>query len=85
MTVGAMLGVVASLSLFDYARKTAEDRVSAEFAVQAESRARNLQEVLSRYEGTIEGFAATFPYQRLDAAEFRNYAKSVFFRSKSEG
>jgi PAS domain S-box-containing protein len=76
-----MLGIVASLSLFDDARNSAEDRVSAEFTIQAESRARDLQEVMSRYEGTIEGFAATFPYQRLDAAQFRSYAKSVFLAS----
>ena len=79
--LAAMLGVIASLSLFDHARKTAEGRVSAEFTVQAQHRARDLQEVLSRYEGTIEGFAATFPYQRLDAAQFRSYAKSVFLAS----
>jgi PAS domain S-box-containing protein len=79
--LAVMLGIVASLSLFDYARKTADDRVSAEFTVQAQSRARDLQEVLSRYEGTIEGFAATFPYQRLDAGQFRSYAKSVFLAS----
>src|SRR4029077_451859 len=79
--LAAMLGIVASLSLFDHARKAAEDRVSAEFTVQAQSRARDLQEVLSHYEGTIEGFAATFPYQHLDAAQFRSYAKSVFLAS----
>ena len=79
--VAATLGIIASLSLFDHARKTAEDRVSAEFSVQAESRARDLQEVLSRYEGTVEGFAAAFPYQHIDAAQFRAYAKSVFLAS----
>jgi PAS domain S-box-containing protein len=76
-----MLGIVGSLALFDHARRTAYDRVSTEFSFQAESRARNLQEVLSRYEGTIEGFAAAFPYERLDAEKFRAYAKSVFLAS----
>jgi len=77
----ASLGIIASLSLFDHARKTAQDRVSAEFSVQAESRARELQEVLSRYEGTIEGFAAAFPYQHINSEQFRAYAKSVFLAS----
>jgi PAS domain S-box-containing protein len=75
------LGIVASLSLFDHARKSAEDRVAAEFSAQAETRARDLQEVLSRYEGTIEGFAAAFPYQRVDGEQFRAFAKSVFLAS----
>ena len=79
--VAASLGIIASLSLFDHARKTAAERVSAEFSVQAETRARDLQEVLSRYEGTVEGFAAAFPYQHIDAAQFRAYAKSVFLAS----
>jgi PAS domain S-box-containing protein len=77
----ASLGIIASLVLFDHARKVAADRVAAEFSVQAESRARNLQEVLSRYEGTIEGFAAAFPYQHIDPEQFRAYAKNVFLAS----
>jgi PAS domain S-box-containing protein len=79
--LAASLGVIASLSLFDHARKTAEERAAVEFSVQAETRARDLQEVLSRYEGTIEGFAAAFPYQHIDAEGFRSYAKSVFLAS----
>jgi PAS domain S-box-containing protein len=79
--LAAILGTVASLLAFDHAHKVAEDRVSAEFSVQAESRARDLQEVLSRYEGTIEGFAAAFPYQHIDAEQFRAYAKNVFLAS----
>ena len=77
----AALGIVASISLFDHARNTAQDRVSAEFSAQAEGRARDLQEVLSRYEGTIEGFAAALPYQNLTAEQFRTYAKNVFLAS----
>jgi PAS domain S-box-containing protein len=76
----ACLGILASLSVFEHARKTAHDRVSTELSVQAETRARDLQEVLSRYEGTIAGFAAAFP-QRVDAQQFRAYAKSVFLAS----
>jgi PAS domain S-box-containing protein len=79
--LAASLGIVASLLLFDHARKTAEDRASADFALQVETRARNLQEVLSRYEGTIEGFAAAFPYQHIDADRFRAYAKNIFLAS----
>ncbi|HTW52186.1 MAG TPA: ATP-binding protein [Stellaceae bacterium] len=79
--LAAGLGILASITLFDHARKTAQDRVSTEFSVQAETRARDLQEVLSRYEGTIEGFAAALPYQGLDAEQFRAYAKSVFLAS----
>ena len=75
------LGIIASLSLFDHARKIADERVSAEFATQAENRAHNLQDVLGRYEGTIEGFAAAFPYQNIDAAQFHSYAKTVFLAS----
>ncbi len=77
----AAFGIVASVMLFNHARSIAEERASAEFSVQAEARARDLQEVLSRYEGTIEGFAAALPYQGLDAQTFRAYAKSVFLAS----
>ena len=52
------------------------------FPLRRESRARDLQEVLSRYEGTIEGFAAAFPYQRIDPEQFRTYAKNVFPRQQ---
>jgi len=79
----AGIGIIASLSLFDHARNTARDRLSAEFSVQAETRARDLQEVLSRYEGMVQGFTAAFPYQQLDAARFRDYAKSVFLASSA--
>jgi CHASE1-domain containing sensor protein len=79
--LAAIFGIIASLSFFDHARKAAQDRMSVEFSVQVETRARDLQEVLSRYEGTIEGFAAAFPYQGLDQDRFRAYAKNVFLAS----
>jgi PAS domain S-box-containing protein len=79
--LAASLGIIASLSLFDHARKIADDRASAEFSTQADNRARELQEVLSRYEGTIQGFAAAFPYQNINADQFRAYAKNVFLAS----
>ena len=79
--LAAILGIIASLAVSDHARKSAEDSVAADISVQAETRARDLQEVLSRYEGTIEGFAAAFPYQDLDSDRFRAYAKSVFLAS----
>ena len=62
--LAASLGIVASLSMFDHARKTAEDRISAEFSNQAETRARDLQEVLSRYEGTDRGLRRSLPLSR---------------------
>jgi PAS domain S-box-containing protein len=77
----AGIGIIASLVAFDYANRSAQDRISAEFSAQAETRARDLQEVLNRYQGTIEGFAATFPYQHLDAEQFRTYAKTVSLAS----
>jgi PAS domain S-box-containing protein len=79
--LAASLGIIASLSFFDHARRATEDRISAEFSGEAEIRARDLQEVLSRYQGTIEGFAATFPYQQIDGEQFRAYAKNVFLAS----
>jgi PAS domain S-box-containing protein len=79
--LAACFGIIASVTFFDHARKAADDRVSAEFSVQVETRARDLQEVLSRYEGTIEGFAAAFPYQHMDGEQFRVYAKNVFLAS----
>src|SRR5215469_8959308 len=79
--IATCLGIVTSMSLYSHTRKLAEDRVSAELLIQADSRARNLQEVLSRYEGTIQGFATAFPYQHLDAEQFRAYAKSIFLAS----
>ncbi len=49
--------------------------------MQAETRARGLQEVLSRYEGTMQGFAASFPYARITREEFQAYAHNVFLAS----
>jgi PAS domain S-box-containing protein len=77
----ACLGIIASLSMFGHARKTAEMKVFGEFSTEANVQARDLQEVLSRYEGTIQGFAAAFPYQQLDAERFHLFAKSVFLAS----
>jgi len=85
VVLAASLGIIASLSLFGHARKIAQDQVSAEFAVQADSRARNLQEVLNRYEGTLQGFAAAFPYRHIDAQKFHAYAKNVFLASSELG
>src|ERR1700729_1014565 len=78
--LAASLGIIVSLSVFDHAPKAAQDRVATELAPQAETRARDLQAVLGRYEGTIEGFAAAFP-QHVDAEQFGAYAKSVFLAS----
>ena len=76
----ASLGIIASLWAFDHACKTAQDRIDAELTAEADARARDLQSVLSRYEGTIQGFAAAFP-QHIDADQFRSYAKSMSLAS----
>jgi PAS domain S-box-containing protein len=79
--LAATLGVIVSLSLFEHARGTARHHAATEILAQADGRARELQEVLSRYEGTIQGFAAAFPYQNIDAARFRTYAKNITLAS----
>jgi PAS domain S-box-containing protein len=76
----ASLGILASVSVFDHARKTVQDRIAAELTAEADDRARDLQSVLNRYEGTIQGFAAAFP-QHIDAEQFRAYAKSMSLAS----
>ncbi|MFI5020896.1 MAG: EAL domain-containing protein [Alphaproteobacteria bacterium] len=77
----ALIGTAASLAAFQILRRSAEDNFTAALTAQAETRARGLQEVLSRYEGTIEGFAASFPYARIDREEFQAYAHNVFLAS----
>ena len=74
------LGIVASVLVFNHARNTAQDRIDAELTAEADARAHDLQSVLNRYEGTIEGFAAAFP-QHIDAEQFRSYAKSMSLAS----
>ena len=77
----ACIGLAASLGAFYLARHTAEDEFAAELTRQAENRGRGLQEVLSRYQGTIEGFAASFPLAQLDRERFQAYARNVFLAS----
>ena len=77
----ALIGTAASLAAFQILRRSAEDNFTAALTAQAETRARGLQEVLSRYEGTIEGFAASFPYARINREEFQAYAHNVFLAS----
>jgi PAS domain S-box-containing protein len=79
--LAACIGLVASLTAFHLARRAAEDRIAVELAVQAENRAKGLQEVLSRYEGTIEGFAASFPDAAIGSEQFHAYARNVFLAS----
>ena len=81
VAVAVCLGLAATLGLAALARSSARDKLAAELTIQAENRARGLQEVLSRYQGTIEGFAASFPYAELDQARFEAYARSVFLAS----
>src|SRR5215470_15420151 len=75
------IGLAASLGALYLARSSARDKLAAELTIEAENRGRGLQEVLSRYQGTIEGFAASFPYQQLDRQRFRAYAQNVFLAS----
>src|SRR5260370_30179681 len=79
--VAACNGLAASVGAFQLARHAAQDKVAAELMIEAENRGRSLQEVLSRYQGTIEGFAASFPYTQLDQERFRAYARNVFLAS----
>ncbi len=79
--VAACLGLAVSLGLYALARNSAREKLAAELTIEAENRGRGLQEVLSRYQGTIEGFAASFPYADLDRARFEAFARNVFLAS----
>jgi len=75
--LAALIGIAASSAAFEHLRRSAKDNFDAELTAQAETRARGLQEVLSRYEGTMQGFAASFPYARINREEFQAYAHNV--------
>ncbi len=77
----AAFGIVASLAMFHFARVSAEEKFASELSLQAENRTQRLQEVLSRYEGTIEGFAATFPFASIDENQLQDYARAIFVAS----
>jgi PAS domain S-box-containing protein len=77
----AVFGIVASLVTFHFARVSAEEKFASELSLQAENRTQRLQEVLSRYEGTIEGFAATFPFASIDETQLQDYARAIFVAS----
>jgi len=79
--VAACVGLTASFGALHLAHKSAQDKLAAELTIEAENRGRGLQELLSRYQGTIEGFAASFPYAQLDQERFRAYARNVFLAS----
>jgi signal transduction histidine kinase len=79
--LAACVGLAASLGMLGYARNAAREKLTAELTIEAENRGRGLQEVLSRYQGTIEGFAASFPYAQLNQARFEAYARNVFLAS----
>jgi signal transduction histidine kinase len=81
VAVAACLGLTASLGLFMLARNSAREKLAAELTIEAENRGRGLQEVLSHYQGTIEGFAASFPYVDLDQAHYEAFARNVFIAS----
>jgi signal transduction histidine kinase len=79
--VAACIGLAASTATFGLAHQAAREAFETELTRQADDRARSLQEVLSRYQGTIEGFAASFPYAQLDQTRFRAYARGIFLAS----
>ncbi len=79
--LAACIGVAVSLTAFESLRRSAEDRFKDSLAAQAELRARDIQGVLGRYEGTIEGFAASFPYAEINRERFQAYARDVFLAS----
>jgi signal transduction histidine kinase len=79
--VAACIGLAASFGAFYLVRHAARDRLAVELTRQAENRSRGLQEVLSRYQGTLEGFAASFPSAQLDRERFQAYSRSVFLAS----
>ncbi|HLJ18943.1 MAG TPA: ATP-binding protein [Stellaceae bacterium] len=81
MAVAASVGLAVSLGLFTLARNSAQDKLAAELTIEAENRGRGLQEVLSHYQGTIEGFAASFPYADLNQARYEAFARNVFLAS----
>src|SRR5579862_9427820 len=81
VAVAACLGLATSLGLFSLARSSAHDKLAAELTIEAEKRGRGLQEVLSHYQGTIEGFAASFPYTHLDRTRYEAFARNVFLAS----
>ena len=82
VAVAVGLGLTASLGLFMLARNSAREKLAAELTIEAENRGRGLQEVLSHYQGTIEGFAASFPYADLDQARYDAFARNVFLASR---
>jgi signal transduction histidine kinase len=79
--VAACVGLTASFGALHLAHNGARDKLAAELTIEAQNRGRGLQEVLSRYQGTIEGFAASFPYAQIDHDRFRAYARNVFLAS----
>ena len=79
--VAACIGLAASCAVFYLAREAARDGLAAELSRQAENRGRGLQEVLSRYQGIVEGFAASFPEVQIDRPRFQAYARNVFLAS----
>ncbi|HUI16980.1 MAG TPA: EAL domain-containing protein [Alphaproteobacteria bacterium] len=79
--LAACIGVAVSFAAFHGARLFSEDQLRADLTQQAALRARGLQEVLSHYEGTIDGFAASFPTDHVTSAEFDAYAHNVYLAS----
>ena len=83
--LAACIGVAISLAAFHGARLFAEDQLRADLTQQAALRARGLQEVLSHYEGTIDGFAASFRAEHVTRSDFEAYAHNVYLASHPLG
>ena len=83
--LAALIGIAASWAAFQHLRRSAEDKFEAELTAQAETRGRGLQDILSRYEGTMQGFAASFPYAQINRENFRAYAHNVSLASNLVG
>jgi len=83
--LAACVGAAVSLAVAHSARQFSHDGLLAELTQQAALRAKGLEEVLSRYEGTIEGFAAAFPAAGVTREEFEAFAHSIYLASNLLG
>lgn len=83
--LAACVGATISLAVAHNARRVSHDQLLAELTQQAALRAKGLEQVLSRYEGTIEGFAAAFPTDGVTREEFEAFAHNIYLASSLLG
>ena len=79
--LAACVGTAIALAVAHSARSFSHDQLLAELTQQAALRANGLEEVLSRYEGTIEGFGAAFPAGGVTREEFEAFAHNIYLAS----